>query len=140
MPVRTKSPAQPILPERDPNAPIKTPFEDMSDAFASVGIKMVSDDKCCQVLAWLYVFGGGNEAVVLNKASNGLIRIAQDRLNLKGGCIPNIVLLPLLQQYTKEAEAYEAGKSHDGKDWVNAINNQFNMKSFTFELKPAPAV
>lgn len=135
MPVRTKSPAQPILPERDPNAPAKTPFEDMSDAFASVGIKMVSDDKCCQVLAWLYVFGGGCEAVVLNKAFNGLIRISQDRLNLKGGCVPNMVLLPLLQRYTKEAEAYEAGKSHDGKDWVNSINTQFNMKSFTFELK-----
>lgn len=70
------------------------------------GIKIISDDKCCRILAWLLVHGGGNESTTINLKLNTDILVAQKRLNLFGGERPNKDLLPKLQEYIKQAEAY----------------------------------
>lgn len=64
----------------------------------------MSDDDCCKLLAWLLVLGGGDESVVYNTVLNCRILKAQKRLNIGGGCMPNMKLLPLLSKRTKELE------------------------------------
>jgi hypothetical protein len=79
-------------------------YKAMLDTASQCGIKIVSDDKCCRLLAWLYVHGGGNEAATVNLKLNADILEAQKRLNLYGGERANIELLPKLQEYIKEAQ------------------------------------
>lgn len=82
-------------------------YQQLNDAFKSVGVNMLSDDTCCKVLAYLYVMGGGNEAVVYNTKLNTDIKIAQDRMNLHGGEIPNEEVLPLLRQRIFELDTFQ---------------------------------
>jgi hypothetical protein len=67
------------------------------------GLKIITDDECCRLLAWLHVYGGGNEQVLDSRVSNAIF-YAQGRLNLLGGETPNAGLLPVLQGYTGEFE------------------------------------
>ena len=79
-------------------------YKVMLETAAQCGIKIVSDDKCCRILAWTYVHGGGNESTTVNLKLNADILEAQKRLNLFGGECVNAELLPTLQAYIKEAE------------------------------------
>jgi hypothetical protein len=113
-------------------------LKDMEDAFNSIGTTMFSDDFCCKLLAWVYIFGGGNEAVTLNKTMHDTIKVAQDRLNLHGGEVPNAKLLPLLQRYMKEADAHERGEAE--ATWVNTeINSRYSIPQYKFENDPKHA-
>jgi hypothetical protein len=95
----------------------------------SAGIKVLSDDKCCQLLAWLLHFGGGQEATVFNILLNGDISEAQDRLNLHGGECANAELLPALQLYSMDAENYLTGKIMK-PEWVIDIENKYNLRPY----------
>jgi len=66
--------------------------------------KSLTDDFCCKLLAWLYVFGGGQEAPVFNGRMNVDIAIAQSRMNAYGGEVPNVRLLPTLRRYVRDLE------------------------------------
>lgn len=79
-------------------------YQKMLDTCESAGIKIISDDKCCRLLAWLLVHGGGNESTTINLKLNADILQAQKRLNLFGGERPNKDLVPKLQEYIKQAE------------------------------------
>jgi hypothetical protein len=72
-------------------------------AFEDIGNPMypMTDLDCCRLLA--YVLQWGTEQCVLDMALNAKILLAQRRLNIGGGCVPNIKLLPTLQQAIKEA-------------------------------------
>jgi hypothetical protein len=76
----------------------------------SAGIKILSDDNCCRLLAWLLQFGGGREETTLNLRLNEDILEAQDRLNLYGGERANARLLPVLKSYDSDAKDYLDGK------------------------------
>jgi hypothetical protein len=68
------------------------------------GLKVVSalsDDKCCRLLAWLYVYGAANEDVIFGKLTDAIF-YAQGRLNLLGGEEPNAELLPIFWGYMQD--------------------------------------
>jgi len=58
--------------------------EQLYEACKGVGIKVYSDDECCRAMAWLLIYGGGNENV-LSGSIFQVIKCAQSRLNLFGG-------------------------------------------------------
>lgn len=89
-------------------------YKAMLETAEQAFLKIVSDDKCCRILAWLYVHGGGNEATTVNLKLNADILEAQKRLNLFGGEQPNSELLPLLQAYIKDAET-------SNPEWVSDL-------------------
>lgn len=102
----------------------------------SVGLPIVSMDKCCQLLAWLYVYGGGNEATVFNAKFRYAVLYAQHRMNLFGGETPNGEWLPVLQEYIKEAESdcdrRMAARRDDEKyittlSWIKDIEKTYNI-------------
>ena len=84
------------------------------------GLKIVSDDKCCRLLAWLYVHGGGNEAATMNFKLNTDVHEAQNRLNLYGGEKVNADLLPTLQSYIKEAQT-------SNPDWIADLCKYYGL-------------
>jgi hypothetical protein len=94
----------------------------------SAGIPILSGDKCCRILAWLYVYGGGNEQVIEGRL-NAAIQYAQKRLNLLGGEIPDLELLPILQGYIKSIADY-----HNPPEWVNELEAEYKIKSYHKKL------
>jgi hypothetical protein len=40
--------------------------EQLYATIASAGMKIISDDLCCRILAYVYTYGGGNEMLVFN--------------------------------------------------------------------------
>lgn len=64
-----------------------TDYEKFANTAEQCGLKIISDDLCCKVLAWLYVLGGGYE-VNYNTKLLVDIKYAQRRLNIEGSAIP----------------------------------------------------
>jgi hypothetical protein len=87
-------------------------------------LKIIPDDKCCQLLAWLYVYGGGNEQV-LNHHISDMIFYAQGRLNLLGGETPDVGLLPVLQGYVK---SLTDGNYNNPPEWVIELEKEYGIK------------
>lgn len=92
----------------------------------SIGIKIISDDLCCRLLAWLYVFGGSCEYVVKSGILNTEITEAQNRLNLHGGKMPNAELVPTFQAYARELEQCVKDKT-TVPQWVLDLHDRYNL-------------
>jgi len=104
------------------------------------GLPIISTDNCCRLLAWLYVFGGGNEAVTQDDKLRNSIVYAQYRLNILGGEVPDVEWLPVLCDYIAELECYakdvaaaiKAGKDKNEvpqPDWLEGVEKQYKVKS-----------
>lgn len=65
-----------------------------------LGFKVVSDERCCELMAFVYYFG--HESVIFDEKLNADVLHAQKRLNLYGGETPNPDLLPMLKEKIKE--------------------------------------
>ena len=87
------------------------------------GIKIIGDDKCCRLLAWLYVYGGGYEGVTFDKKLNHAIKYAQKRMNAYGGNKPNADLIPTFQNYYKSITDYK-----NPPEWVLNLEREYNIK------------
>jgi hypothetical protein len=74
-------------------------YEDLLHTALSCNIKIMSDDFCCKLLAWLYVFGGE---------------------------ICNQALLPLLKQRMHECSTYFNPVLHE---WIAKIDDRYGIKT-----------
>jgi hypothetical protein len=102
------------------------------------GMKIISDDLCCRILAYLYTYGGGNESVTFNDRLRTDIFEAQKRLNLNpidGDPVPNAELLPVLQDYIKsitnanEYEFWLGNREYETPpEWVIELEKRYNIK------------
>jgi hypothetical protein len=93
------------------------------------GLKIIPDDKCCQLLAWLYVYGGENEQVLDSRVSDAIF-YAQGRLNLLGGEKPNADLVPVLQGYIKEitGDNPKNEKYNNPPAWIIDLEKEYGIK------------
>lgn len=105
----------------------KTDYERLLETAAECGLKIVSDDTCCKVLAWLYVLGGGYE-VSYNTKLLADIRYAQKRINIFGSETPDATLCELLQMRVKELEKKQA-------DWISEIKERYKLPEYAVRLK-----
>ena len=62
-------------------------------------LPVISTDKCCKILAWVYVYGGGHAAVVHNESLKNSILYAQEKANIGGGKRPDGEFVKLIQHY-----------------------------------------
>lgn len=98
--------------------------QQLEEAFNAVGATMMTDDFAAKLLAYVYVMGGGNEAVTMNEGLNAGIAIAQQKFNIKGGETPTAQAIPLIQRYTKELE-----NTGDDTHWLEEIFTRYQLKS-----------
>ena len=76
---------------------------DLFLALDKIGASSLTDDDCCMLLAWMHHDRGQTEFLD-NFALVRDIKIAQQRLNIYGGEIPNINLIQQFQKFCKELE------------------------------------
>jgi hypothetical protein len=93
-------------------------------ALDKIGASSLTDEQCCQLLAWMHDDRGCSEAPVHNWALNRDIKVAQHRLNIYGGQIPNGELISLFNQFREELE--NAGD--DKPDWYTDILTKYNLQ------------
>ena len=94
----------------------------LEEAFNKLGGSMMSNDFAAKLLAWLYMFGGGNEAVTLHQGLNSGIAIAQEKFKIKGGCVPDTEGVILINKYIKELEV-----SLDDTVWIKEIFDRYGL-------------
>lgn len=98
-------------------------YLEFDSAFDSIGIKVLSDDICCQLLAFYYAFG--SEEFVINKKLNADLNVAQRRLRINGGDIPDGALIETLQKYVYELVNY---KRDCHPWWLNDIAKKYKIE------------
>jgi hypothetical protein len=99
-------------------------YKQLHNTAKAAGINILTDEKCCEILAWLLVFGGGIEKAVFDCVLNTDIIVAQERLNLYGGERANAELLPLLRQKVKECEEHLQGKEYE---WLHKLAKKYKV-------------
>lgn len=95
-------------------------YEKLVNTAEQCGIKIVSDDMCCKLLAWVYVKGACTELTIYNIKLRTDILTAQKRLNVFGGEIPDSKLSEKFRKYTKELEEENA-------DWLDEFNRKYGL-------------
>jgi len=94
------------------------------------GVKPLSDDECCQVMAWTYLYG--SEECIYNIKLSGAIMAAQKRLNIFGGEKPTVETVQILQKYIKSVSA--SGNPLDPSlehppEWVYELERKFDINA-----------
>ena len=102
----------------------------------NAGIPVLSDDFCCQLLAWVHSYGGGIEALILNKKLNADIKHAQERLNIYGGEKPNEKLVPVLHKYLLETKGYLEDDFYVIPEWAKNIFLKYELQIPPDKPKP----
>lgn len=100
----------------------------MMNTAEQCGLKVIGDDLCCKLLAWLYVYGGGKEKTTAGGKLSQDLFIAQKRLGLYGGERPNTALIPTLQGYVKECiRERSAGAAWEDRTpgWVSELEERY---------------
>lgn len=96
--------------------------QQLEEAFNQVGGSMMSLNFAAKLLAYTYVMGGGNEAVVYNEALNAGIAIASQKFNIKGGGIPDVRSIPVIRAFVLELE-----REGDNTKWLQEIYTRYNI-------------
>lgn len=90
-------------------------------AFESVGLPYISRDTAARIFAIVYVHGGGEEEMVLNRKFTNDVKYIQRRFGIQGGCVPEAEFASLLQHYVRELEQYERRKPRIDDDEGDGI-------------------
>lgn len=96
--------------------------QQLEEAFNSVEASMMSMNFAAKLLAYVYVMGGGNEAVTMHEGLNAGIAIAQQKFNIKGGEIPMAKSIPVIRAFINELE-----RLGDNTPWLQQIFFRYNI-------------
>lgn len=95
---------------------------DLENAFNQFGASMMTDDFAAKLLAYVYVMGGGNEAVTLQEGLHAGICIAQEKFHIRGGEVPLAKGVVLIRRYVFELEKKELHCP-----WLSEIARRYNL-------------
>lgn len=98
-------------------------YEDLVKTANQCGLKIISDDFCAKLLAWL-LYCGNTESVVYNEKLRIDIMEAQRRLNCYGGEIPNQELAEKLQKYSSDFGDWNL---REEPSWVSEIKIRYDL-------------
>jgi hypothetical protein len=99
---------------------------DLEQAFNQIGASMMTDDFAAKLLAYVFVMGGGNEAVVCHEGLSAGIFMAQRKFNVFGGEVPRAEGVALMNKYIKELESsYENGEYR--AEWLSEIYKRYDL-------------
>lgn len=95
----------------------------LNDALA-VGLPIISTDTAARLMAITYVYGGGNETLVLSPKFQCDRKYIQERFGIQGGEIPDADFASTLRNYVKELE-----NSKECPQWVHDLmKRRYNIK------------
>ena len=108
---------------------MKTFYKALLNTAEEAGIKMLSDERCCQLLAWGLEIGGYKEESTNNFKLNQDIHIAQKRLNILGGETPKAELITIFQKYHSELLNF-LNKKTKKPQWLIDFENYYKLKPY----------
>ena len=95
----------------------------LNDAL-TVGLPIISTDTAARLMAITYVYGGGNETLVLSPKFQCDCKYIQKKFGIQGSEVPDAKFATFLQTYVKELE-----NSKECPQWVNDLmNKRYNIK------------
>ena len=101
-------------------------------ACESIGLPYITRDTAARIFAIVYVHGGGEEEMVLNRKFTNDVKYIQRRFGIQGGCVPEAEFASLLQGYVRELEDYMHEHLHDESsipDWAHRLmKERYGMK------------
>ena len=108
---------------------MKTLYKSIIETAEQAGIKVLSDARCCQLLAWVLEIGGYTEESTHNLKLNQDILMAQKRLNILGGETPNTEMVTILKKYHSELLNY-LNKKTKKPQWLIDFENYYKLKPY----------
>jgi hypothetical protein len=101
-------------------------------AFESVGLPYISRDTAARIFAIVYVHGGGEEEMVLNRKFTNDVKYIQRRFGIQGGEVPETEFASLLLHYVRELEDYMHEHLHNESsipEWARKLmRDRYGMK------------
>lgn len=95
----------------------------LNDAL-TVGLPIISTDTAARLMAITYVYGGGNETLILSPKFQCDCKYIQKRFGIQGGEIPDAGFASTLRSYVKELE-----NSKVCPQWVHDLmKRRYNIK------------
>lgn len=101
----------------------QTSMLEMETMFNKIGGSLMSDDFATKLLAWFHYSKGCNEMVVMDILLNPAIKLAQKKLNIYGGKIPNSKLIKLWSKYCKELK-----ENLIKTPWLSELTDRYGKK------------
>lgn len=101
------------------------------------GIKIISDDTCCKLLAWVFVLGGGTEESTHNIKLNTALMHAQKRANLLGGERVNLEFLEPIKNYSQDLNNFIEKKAQR-PEWLTKLETEYNIAPHKFRGEILP--
>ena len=96
----------------------------MLDDALTVGLPIISTDTAARLMAITYVYGGGNEVLILSPKFQCDCKYIQKRFGIQGGEIPDAEFASTLRSYVKELE-----NSKECPQWVHDLmKRRYNIK------------
>lgn len=92
--------------------------------------KGLTDEYCCQVLAWIHAYGGTPENKVLLTQNAELMEdldYAQKLMRIYHPVGANKKLIPVLHKYMDETRGYLEKKEHTVPDWAKSICEKYGV-------------
>ena len=108
---------------------MKTLYKSIVETAEQAGIKVLSDTRCCQLLAWVLEIGGYTEESTHNFKLNQDIHIAQKRLNILAGETPKAELIAIFNEYHSELLSY-LNKKIEKPQWLIDFENYYKLKPY----------
>ena len=96
----------------------------MLDDALTVGLPIISTDTAARLMAITYVYGGGNETLVLSPKFQCDCKYIQKKFGIQGSEVPDAKFATFLQTYVKELE-----NSKECPQWVHDLmKKRYNIK------------
>lgn len=97
----------------------------LNDAL-TVGLPIISTDTAARLMAITYVYGGGNETLVLSPKFQCDCKYIQKKFGIQGSEVPDAEFASVLKGYVKELE-----NSKECPKWVHDImKKRYNIKLY----------
>ena len=101
--------------------------EDFFNTAVELNLSVISNEKCSQVLAWVYCFGGYTEESTHNVKLNSHILYAQKKLNAFGSEKVDFENVLLIKKNVNELNEYI--KNQELKpNWLEEIEKEYKIK------------
>ena len=101
-------------------------------ACESIDLPYITRDTAARIFAIVYVHGGGEEEMVLNRKFTNDVKYIQRRFGIDGGCVPEAEFASLLQGYVRGLEDYMHEHLHDESsipEWAHKLmRDRYGMK------------
>ena len=102
-------------------------YQSILEAALNADLQVLSDEKCCQLMAWVLDIGGYTEESTHNIKLKTDILYAQKRLNILGGEIPTPENIPMIKKYHKELIAY-LNEEIEKPQWLIDLEGYYKLR------------